>query len=126
MVQTMYGVKDLYTADNTPVVFTIPDKYDPTSYNLPIYIAATITVDASLSKLNNTETITIDNPARYVYSSLIPATKVDKYQRLVRDLDVDKVFNYSYEIKDEELIKNPLDPLSFLNTNHPFNRCTIC
>ena len=39
--------------------------------------------------------------------------------------NIDKEINEKYKNKDEE-IKNPLDAESFLDSNHIFNKFTIC
>ena len=44
----------------------------------------------------------------------------------IQALDTDGIFDYSYAIPEEDYIKDPLDPLSFLNSKHIFNKFTIC
>lgn len=43
----------------------------------------------------------------------------------VQKLDTKKVFNYMLSIPDSQLIKDPLNPKSFFNTNHIYNSYTI-
>ena len=44
----------------------------------------------------------------------------------ISDLDVNKVFDYSYTVPEEDLVENPLLPKSFTEINHVYNRYTIC
>ena len=42
------------------------------------------------------------------------------------ELDIKNKFNYTYKVSDNDLIENPTSGNAFLDTNHPYNRCTIC
>lgn len=44
----------------------------------------------------------------------------------ISSLDVNKVFDYSYTVPEEDLVENPLLPKSFTEINHVYNRYTIC
>lgn len=46
------------------------------------------------------------------------------FKDLAKQNDID-VFDYSYQIDEEDQILNPLDPESFFLSNHPFNRWVI-
>lgn len=41
-------------------------------------------------------------------------------------LDFAKEFDYTYVVSQDELIENPLESISFLDSNHVFNRFTMC
>ena len=41
-------------------------------------------------------------------------------------LDFAKEFDYTYVVSEDELIENPLESISFLDSNHVFNRFTMC
>ena len=45
---------------------------------------------------------------------------------IIKALDADCKFNYSHKVDNDVLIENPLDPNSFLDKNHPYNKATIC
>lgn len=42
------------------------------------------------------------------------------------ELDTQHIFNYTYVVKDEDMVRNPLVASSFLDTNHIFNKFTMC
>lgn len=44
----------------------------------------------------------------------------------MRLLDRNKMYDYSYVVDKDILIKNPVDSGSFLNSNHIYNKFTIC
>lgn len=48
----------------------------------------------------------------------------NKFNELAKQNGID-VFDYSYQIDEEDQILNPLDPESFFLSNHPFNRWVI-
>ena len=50
----------------------------------------------------------------------------EKVYEKIRLLDCNNKFNYTYVVKDDEKIVDPLDPKSFLDLNHPYNNYTIC
>ena len=43
----------------------------------------------------------------------------------IQQYDINNKFDYTYRVKEEELIKNPLDGKSFFDLNHVFNPFTI-
>ena len=95
--------------------------YDPSSkYNLII--------DAK-SDETNTSPITFLSPIRFseedeklLYSGDKPTALFEK----LKSLDYDNQFNYGYLVPDDKLIEDPLTSASFLDSNHPYNRATIC
>jgi hypothetical protein len=42
------------------------------------------------------------------------------------ELDTHHIFNYTYVVPDEDMVRNPLVASSFLDTNHIFNKFTMC
>lgn len=44
----------------------------------------------------------------------------------INSLDIEGKFNYGYQVPDNDLISNPLTGSAFLDSNHPYNKCTIC
>lgn len=44
----------------------------------------------------------------------------------LKTMDVNNLFNYTYDVPDSDLIMYPLDSISFLDHNHPLNKFTIC
>ena len=50
-------------------------------------------------------------------ANYLDLTGLTKYDELIKAL---------IKSGDDELIANPLEAASFLNTNHIYNKCTIC
>ena len=50
----------------------------------------------------------------------------DEVQTKLASLDINNRYKYNYIPDESILIKNPLDPNSFLNANHIYNQFTIC
>ena len=44
----------------------------------------------------------------------------------ILQLDTKRVFDFAYDVDEDTLVENPLDPNSFLDPNHIFNKFTIC
>lgn len=44
----------------------------------------------------------------------------------IRLLDINKMYDFSYVVDKDVLIDNPIDSNSFLNSNHIYNKFTIC
>ena len=65
--------------------------------------------------------ILLKNPYKFDMSS-----KTAKTLELIKMFDVDNVFDYTYSGNSNNLIYDPLDPLSFFSNNHIFNKYTIC
>lgn len=83
-----------------------------------------LTVTRTLS--NEEITITLQNPFLYTHTNDIDDEYFERILLLIPRLDKDNVFNYTYQVDDDELISDPLDAASFLNPNHIFNKFTIC
>lgn len=71
------------------------------------------------------------------YLSFDLAYKYDKPESMSQDLfniivnkiellDRDRLYDFSYVVDKDILIENPLDSESFMNTNHIYNKFTIC
>lgn len=71
-------------------------------------------------------TITLQNPFLYTHPDSISEEYFERMLTLIPRFDVDNIFNYTYQVDDDELIENPLEAASFLNTNHIYNKFTIC
>ena len=71
-------------------------------------------------------TITLQNPFLYTHTDLINDEYFERMLLLMPRFDKDNIFNYTYQVDEDELISNPLDGASFLNPNHVFNKFTIC
>ena len=67
----------------------------------------------------------IYNPLKIVEKNSSITNEVDEiFKDLAKQNNID-VFDYSYQIDEEDQILNPLDPESFFLSNHPFNRWVI-
>lgn len=44
----------------------------------------------------------------------------------VKQLDVNSNFDYTYDVRDSDLVEYPLSPKSFNDVNHVYNKFTIC
>ena len=67
----------------------------------------------------------IYNPLKIVKKNSSITNDVDEiFKDLAKQNNID-VFDYSYQIDEEDQILNPLDPESFFLSNHPFNRWVI-
>lgn len=76
----------------------------------------------------NTEEFNLQilNLYRYVRPDGMSSSEFDDIQDLIGELDVQRLFNYTYQVDEDILIDNPLDAVSFLDPYHPFNKFTIC
>lgn len=80
----------------------------------------------------STITVQFGNVFKYTTTSdsdsSIILTDGDFYRLLqkVKELDVNNKYNYTYVVDKDEEIKNPLNAESFLDSNHIFNKFTIC
>lgn len=70
-----------------------------------------------------TEDITVQlfNPLKYV-----PTDDLNKLIAYIRMFDPKDEFNYIYEVDPDVLIQDPLEAKQFLNSNHVYNKFTIC
>lgn len=79
------------------------------------------------TSLPATKVITLDKMFRYKISDEISQEKYSVYTSLIEDVyDKNNIFNYTKEINEDSIIRNPLDSSSFLNQYHIFNQFTIC
>lgn len=61
----------------------------------------------------------------YIYPNI--AEKYDRICTLMEDsFDEEGLFNYTYKIPESQKIVDPLEPRSFLDAHHIFNKFTIC
>ena len=70
--------------------------------------------------------ITIKNPFKFKQSSNLTPFEYNKYLDKVSALDSLHLYNYLHMPSDDTVIENPLSASAFLETNHPFNKYTIC
>ena len=80
----------------------------------------------------STITVQFGNVFKYTTTSDSDSSMIltdgDFYRILqkVKELDVNNKYNYTYVVDKDEEIKNPLNAESFLDSNHIFNKFTIC
>lgn len=70
--------------------------------------------------------VTLRPPYRVKVPDEMQGETFEALYRKVIDLDYKEVFDYTYQVPDEDLIENPLNPESFLNPKHICNPFTIC
>lgn len=80
---------------------------------------------------SSTPLFEILNPVKYSKAVISDAAQetlpfFDDVLTTIAKLDVDSIFDFTYKIPDSQLIMYPLDAISFLDSNHPMNRFTIC
>ena len=64
---------------------------------------------------------------KYKFDENISEYKYALYLDLIKNVfDKTNLFNYTYEVPENDLIVDPLNPSSFLDMNHVFNSYTIC
>jgi hypothetical protein len=54
------------------------------------------------------------------------AVSVVDVENKLKELDVNNLYNYTYQPEEGNVINNPLSAASFLNDNHIYNKFTIC
>lgn len=64
--------------------------------------------------------------SKIILRPLIKYTKSVDELEVVKTLDFDKEFDYSYKIDQAQLIEDPLFADAFLNPYHPFNKYVLC
>ena len=97
-------------------------------FDIDINQEVTYTLRISLSNLIYSEdvSILINHLYRYVKPDNITAEKFEDYTELLTQFDPDRQFQYVYDIPENILIEDPLDPQSFLDPHHIYNGFTIC
>lgn len=90
---------------NFQIIIKLYDEEDPTS---------SIQAPQNMS-------VQFFNPLKY-----IPSDDLNKKVALIKLFDKDDMYNYTYEVNSDILIENPLEAKQFLNSNHIYNRFTIC
>lgn len=77
-----------------------------------------------------THTITVGNIVPYKFPSIMADGGNKLPDAVVADIvrldNAKKEFDWMYQVPTEDEIPNPLDPDSFVNEAHPFNKFTIC
>ena len=69
--------------------------------------------------------IIIKECLRYTEYDNIPNVEPTDLVDKVQELNLNYLFDYSYQVDSDEIIKNPLDSMSFFELSHPYNKCTI-
>lgn len=89
-----------------------------------LYKASSTSVDTLTVTQTDAQKITVSmwNPIKIDTNNIPSKALLDE----ISDLDVNKVFDYSYTVPEEDLVENPLLPKSFTEINHVYNRYTIC
>lgn len=70
--------------------------------------------------------ITLNKLYCYDKPEAISPSDFVRYEELIPQFDIDNQFQYVYDIPENVLIEDPLDPYSFLNPYHIYNKFTIC
>ena len=58
------------------------------------------------------------------YDSVSGITSADLVQK-VQQLNQDYLFDFTYQVDPDEIIKDPLNNMAFFEPTHPYNKCTI-
>lgn len=119
---TIYLRPDSYSASTEEASFTSAGSYycrvvinnQRLDYKLVIVSKDAATIIFNPLHEYNTEGTIFNNP---VYLNQI-------YNK-TQQLDTNHYFNYTYEVPEEQLIKNPLDATSFFKSAHIYNKNTI-
>lgn len=69
--------------------------------------------------------VAIHECLKYSIYSGIESVDRDALRDEVFRLNKDYLFDFTYQVDKDEIIKDPLSSLSFFEAKHPFNRCTI-
>ena len=92
--------------------------------------AVNVVFSATLSSSSSgTHTITVGDIVPYMFPEIMTSGSNSLADAVVADigrLDTEKEFDWMYQVPTEDEIPNPLDPDSFVNEAHPFNKFTIC
>lgn len=84
----------------------------------------TLEIISSLQS-NVSSNLTVSTLFKYITN--IDSEEVKSITKLIDNvLDTSHKFNYTYIVPDKDKIKNPLDSVEFLDSNHIFNPYTIC
>lgn len=87
-----------------------------------------LTVFFDTTDIESETLITLGTPYHYTYKH----DSIAEFPEMLDEINKwnnykDKaLFNYTYQVKEEDLLENPLDSSSFVNSSHPYNPYTIC
>lgn len=115
-------------------VTEVPVDRNSTYYYMLSVGASTSSYTLSLKYTGQSDvhpTYRILNPVKYTQPKLSETAEntIDFFEDILRELktlDSNSMFNYTYEVPDDELVSYPLNSLAFLNSDHPMNKFTIC
>ena len=114
----------------SPLNSSITNLVDKRSYYLYLNVesdsASDYTITITRSDTTSAVSYTLTNPYMYTMQDGMSREYFDRLLSLIARFDTDNVFDYTYEISEDDLVTDPLDPLAFLNTNFLYNQFTIC
>lgn len=135
IVTTMGGLTTYQHAGKYYLKISLINEADPV--NTPGIAKYMLMIKYALSSEKQAK-LTFDNLYKYTVPNITnvdetrPEYKIadftldDIAQLIDQQLDTAKLFNYTYQVPDEELIVNPLTSASFVDSNHIYNPFTIC
>lgn len=84
------------------------------------------TLVVSMSASTSSAAIALLAPYKYGMPEGMSQADFNALLTKIGQMDYDNNYNYSYVVDPDVEIKDPLDPKSFLNSNHVYNPFTIC
>lgn len=90
-------------------------------YDLSFLINRKVVDNTTVSE---TISLTLDNLFSFVEKK--PPFDLESILPIITKYDPDNVYDYTYVVPEDVLIEDPLDPNSFLNEAHIFNKFTLC
>lgn len=93
---------------------------------LPITNVQSHTLTIKLNSLTKSATVLIKDIFKYKAPDNISVNYFNRIQTLIKRLDINNKFDYTYSFSNVNAIENPLEAKSFLNANHIYNNFTIC
>lgn len=69
--------------------------------------------------------VIVYNPYYWEIPSNLTSSQFNNIEQTLRNLDIDNMYDYTYQVDEDTLIEDPLDPESFFKLNHPYNSYTI-
>lgn len=131
-LKTVSGSDDYATEGTHYIVLTVQGEQDNS-----VIGECTLKV---ISQLNDTipSSITFSKLFKYTVPNLEEVndeehdykisdfTAYDITDLIDTELDTSHIFNYTYVVPEEDIVRNPLVASSFMDTNHIFNPFTIC
>ena len=85
-----------------------------------------LVINTELTGDDSTITATIKFDKIFKFNISLTSSELSRRVELMAYLDQGNIFNYTYIVPQSDLIENPLKASSFIDSNHVFNRFTIC